>query len=698
VTTFQTVFGGTTIFPSDVTLLELALDDDVTLEWPLEAATGANIIARINEITPSGSFTITMPDATQTGVGQTILFNNLGPDDVTIVKAGGGALLSLSAGEVWQLYLTDNTTTAGSWSIFQYGATTAQAQAAALEGPGIVAIGSVLAQEMAVSTINTTPYTALTTDRSAAFVWIGSSGTLNLPAAQTAGQGWFLNVRNGGTGDWTIDPSSSETINDNTTLVLQPGDSAVIATDGLEWWTIGLGKQAVFAFDYTSIDLTGVTGNYVLTGAELNRIAYKFTGALAGNTTIVAPPTLQQYWVTNAATGFTLSLSVSGSASPVNIAGGGKGIYYSNGVDMVLANTVAGIATPISVADGGTGATSAANARTNLSAAAQGANADITRLSALADGSVSATAAGFSGDAGAGLYRPAASQIALAANAIRAVFVSTAASGNIAIGPSALASVSSATAKCVAIGDRAGTLSVGGTENTAIGYLAFSKNVSGIRNTCMGSLAGLEMTGSNNVCVGYNTIGTNPASGSQNTVVGASANITGSGSNNTLIGFSAGGVATGSNNTLLGNGATASATSVSNEITLGNGSVSVLRCQVTSITALSDARDKDDIQTLPAGMDLEFIDTITPRRWNWNARDGSKVGVADIGFVAQELKEAMAQCGIEVPGLIYESNPDRLEVAAGLLLPIAVRAIQQLSDALNNTNGRLRALEESFGG
>jgi hypothetical protein len=418
---FTQVFGGTTIYPSDVSYLPLALSGDTILQWPLEATTGNNIVARIIDVTPTGVYTIIMPDATQVGVGQTILFNNLGPSIVTVDTAGGNAILSMGAGEQWQIYLTDNTTVAGTWQVFRYGAATAQAQASALAGPGIVALGSQLAQTAEVLAFSSSPRTGTTGDRAKTLVWTGAAGTLTLPTAASATNGWFINVRNSGTGDLTIDPSGAETINGASTLTLQPGDSASIVTDGLLWYSIGLGQQAVFAFDYTTIAVTG--GTKTLSGTELNRIAYKFTGALGSNADIVVPATVQQYWVNNATSGgFSLSLRVSGSASPVTVGQGTTGIYYSDGTNIIPATTAASFVGTLGVAQGGTGATTAPSALTNLggtgigtsvftaattaaartaiAAAASGANSDITSITGLttaltvAQGGTNATTAG----------------------------------------------------------------------------------------------------------------------------------------------------------------------------------------------------------------------------------------------------------------------------------------------------------------
>ena len=364
--TYQQVFGGNTIYPSDVSYLALALDADEVLQWPMEANTGDNLAARIIDITPSGAYSIFMPPANETGVGQTILFNNLGPATVTVKDNTGTTLASLAQGTQWQLYLISNETAAGQWRVFRYGAATAQAQASALAGYGLAATGSTLSQSTPVTLFNT-DYTAGATDRAKAYVWTGGLGTFTLPSAVTVGNDYFVSVRNGGTGDVTVTPQGLETVNGGATLTLQPGDSATLMTDGLNWYTLGLGQDAIFAFDYTSINVAGESGDYTLTGAELNRIAYQFTGALAGNIEIVVPKTVQQYWVYNNTTGgtYTLRVKTNTQTPGVLVSRGSRAILYCDGSSVVAAET-AGLATPISIADGGTGSTNANGALINL--------------------------------------------------------------------------------------------------------------------------------------------------------------------------------------------------------------------------------------------------------------------------------------------------------------------------------------------
>jgi hypothetical protein len=204
------------------------------------------------------------------------------------------------------------------------------------------------------------------------FVWTGGLGTLTLPTAAGVGADYFVAVRNGGSGNLVLTPQGLDTINGAASLTLTPGDSATAVTDGASWYTLGLGQSAVFAFDYTSINLAGESGDYTLTGAELNRIAYEFTGAIIGNVDIVVPKTTQQYWVTNSTTGaFALRVKTNTQSPGVLVAQGARAILYCNGSDVVDAET-GGIATPVAVADGGTGATTAGAALINLGGTAVG--------------------------------------------------------------------------------------------------------------------------------------------------------------------------------------------------------------------------------------------------------------------------------------------------------------------------------------
>lgn len=364
--TYTQIFGGTTIYPSDVSYLALALTADITLEWPLESNVTNAPAARIIDVTPTGAYSIFLPPADETGTGQTILFNNLGPNTITVKNSVGSTLLSIAQGEQWQIYLTANTTAAGTWRTFRYGASTAQAQASTLAGFGLTATGSTLSQSTPVTLFNSN-FTAGGSDRAKMLVWTGGLGTLTLPTASSVGGDWFIAVRNGGSGNLVIDPQGAETINGAASLTLTPGDSATAVTDGTGWYTLGLGQSAVFAFDYTSINLAGQSGNYTLSGAELNRIAYEFTGAIVGNVEIIVPKTTQQYWVTNDTTGgsFTLRVRTNTQTPGVLVARGTRAILYCNGNDVVTADT-GGLAVPISVADGGTGSTTAGGALVNL--------------------------------------------------------------------------------------------------------------------------------------------------------------------------------------------------------------------------------------------------------------------------------------------------------------------------------------------
>jgi hypothetical protein len=369
-TTFTNIFGGSNISPAEISYASVSLTANTIFDWALETAPSTNLIAGIMDVTASaGPFILTLPSALEASTGQTILFNNVGSNNFIVQNAAGVQVIAPAAGQVWQIYLTENTTAGGTWLAFQYGAAVSTANAASLAGTGLIAIGSLLSLAMPVTFFGTS-YTVDVADRAKTLIWNGGAGTLLTASAGTLADNWFFQLRNEGTGALTVDPAGSQTINGSSTLTFQPGDSAIIFTDGNNFYTIGYGQAPVFAFDYTSIDVAGA-GNYVLSGSELNRIAYNFTGVLTGNRNVIVPQTVQQYWVTNSTTGpYTLTVKTA-VASGFTVGQGSRSILYCDGTNVVAADT-GGVAVPISVSDGGTGATTAGNALINLGGTATG--------------------------------------------------------------------------------------------------------------------------------------------------------------------------------------------------------------------------------------------------------------------------------------------------------------------------------------
>ncbi len=227
-----------------------------------------------------------------------------------------------------------------------------------------------------------------------------------------------------------------------------------------------------------------------------------------------------------------------------------------------------------------------------------------------------------------------------------------------------------------------------GDENTAIGYAALSKWAPGDF-----TYYGNGSTGSECIAIGGKSLWSN-TTGNGNTALGHSAgyNIT-TGDNNIFIGHDAGNsgtnnFATGSNSIIIGYNASSSTTSVSNEITLGNSSIATLRCQTQTISSLSDERDKQDIYPLRFGLDL--INQLDPVEFTWAMRDGGKFGIKDIGFIAQELMDVEDNFDAhEYLQLTYRNNPEKLEASYGRLVPLLVRAVQELSDKVRELEQKL---------
>jgi hypothetical protein len=177
--------------------------------------------------------------------------------------------------------------------------------------------------------------------------------------------------------------------------------------------------------------------------------------------------------------------------------------------------------------------------------------------------------------------------------------------------------------------------------------------------------------------------------GNYNTMFGPETGVAVStGQKNVFIGWRAGtgnngvigSVSTGSNNVLIGTNGYDVVPDLENTVILGDGSTTTLACQVTSITSLSDGRDKKDVEELPVGLD--FINELNPVKFVWDDRDeNGKHDVKDCGFIAQDLKAVQEKYNIsEELQLVNEGiAEDKIYAAAGRLIPVLVKAIQELA-------------------
>ena len=544
---YTDVFGGSTIYPSQVSYLAVALSAaNITLEWPLESDAPEYPAARILDVTSANSRSITLPDATLAGPGETILFNNLPASSTsfTVKDAAGTTVATVAVGTAWQLYLAGNATAAGTWRAYQMGASTATVNAADLAGYGLTVTSGELSQAMPVEELTVSPYTLAVTDRAKLIVWAGSgAGEIDLPSAATAGDNFFVAVRNDSEGMLTFTPAGSDLVDGDTSLVLQPGDSATLATDGADWFSVGLGQQPIFAFDYTLIDLTGAGTTYTLSGSELNRIAYSFTGTLSNNVNIVVPSNYQQYWVANNTTGaYTLSLSTDGG-TPANINQNARAIMYCNGANVITADSGASISIPLSASQGGTGQTSYAVGDLLYASG-------VTTLDKLAD--VATGNALISGGVGAA---PAWGKVGLTTHVSGTLPVANGGTGQ-----------TSYTDGQLLIGNSTGntltkaTLTAGSNIVITNGSGAITIAVS----------AGVIATQANNsLSLGNSSAGT---AGNNNTAVGNSAGaaVIAGGNDNTFYGYRAGtAITTGDNNIAVGSGALATVTTGSGNIAIG---------------------------------------------------------------------------------------------------------------------------------
>jgi hypothetical protein len=352
---YNSPFTGQVIQPTDVSFRAVTLSANTQLQWPINGNATDDYAARIMNVTATtSSLSLYMPPANQTSVGNDALIRNVGSNTFTVkTYDNAGTIISVAAGETKYIYITTNPDEAGTWGVISFGVGSSNADANTLAGYGLLASGVTLNQSHPVTTFSNNS-TATAAYRAQTYVWNGGAGTLTLDTVSNLGNNWFVMLRNAGTGALTVAAQGGTLINGSSSIIMQPTDSAIVVCSGTAFYTVGLGKSTQFNFTQLTKDVSA-GGTFTLTTTEASNVIQKYTGTLAGNATVIVPPTVQVYYIINEAVGgpsnYTVTLST-GLGNTVSISQGQSSIVVCDSVNLIAAVTVSVGLTTVSLPDG----------------------------------------------------------------------------------------------------------------------------------------------------------------------------------------------------------------------------------------------------------------------------------------------------------------------------------------------------------
>ena len=197
-----------------------------------------------------------------------------------------------------------------------------------------------------------------------------------------------------------------------------------------------------------------------------------------------------------------------------------------------------------------------------------------------------------------------------------------------------------------------------------MGIYALDSCTTGQRNTGFGYYTGhLISSGEDNVAIGHAALHNNET-GDENVAVGYAALYDATGANNIAMGYDAG----------RANSPGGNITTASNRIVLGNNNHTSAHIKI-DWTVTSDERDKMNFAEVPHG--LSFVNDLKPIKFDFKKSrdDETPHGTTKYGFKAQDI---LALEG-DNPIIIDNENEDSLHITNSHLIPVLVKAIQELS-------------------
>lgn len=352
-TSYVSPFTGDVVQPTDVSYYALTFSTSKELSWPDYTPEGATTIAaaRIMDCEAlAPGLSITLPPGNQQSVGSDILFRNVGAEDFLVEVQSGSPSVNIPAGEARYFYLTDNTTVDGVYANFAYGAGSSTADAAALVGNGLINMLGKLETSTEVFAVSVAPTLSEST-RAYAYVWTGGAGTFTLPNPLTLSAGWFVMIRNSGTGALNVTPPGGSAINGSTSETFFPSDSAIVVFDNAngDFFTVGLARQSAVTYTSAVYDVDNIPGSTLnlITFAPTIQTYVATSGSRTTDLNVLLPEITQIYVINNntGQSGYNVTFQVSGSTQPpLAFANGVTALMLSDGANLyILTQSTTGV-------------------------------------------------------------------------------------------------------------------------------------------------------------------------------------------------------------------------------------------------------------------------------------------------------------------------------------------------------------------
>ena len=336
--TFTSPFTGNVIQPTDVSYFQLTFNSEQQLYWPAVVNPTQVPAARIMDCIPqSANLEIILPQGNQGSVGSDILFRNFGSETFFIVCFTKLHSYPLAPGESKYFYLTDNSDDEGEWENVTFGAGTSSADAASLQGAGLITLSGKLAVTGNIVSVSSVP-TILDSSRAATFVWTGGSATFTLPTALSLSAGWFISFRNNGSGTLTITGQGSSLINGIANITVNPGDSGTLIFQQStgNFFTVGLSVPSNVTFTSATYDVDAIPGTTLslVSYAPIIQTYVALSSTRAVDLDVTLPAVTQLYVLVNdtGEAGYNVTFQVSGSLqTPIAVTDGQVSLVLSDG-------------------------------------------------------------------------------------------------------------------------------------------------------------------------------------------------------------------------------------------------------------------------------------------------------------------------------------------------------------------------------